>query len=157
MSPEGNKTSISNGQLHTSHAPKLVNRPSAGANTGSFFKLTREDKRKLNNFTMPLHSSNGKKNAYATANIHLSDKILQNKYGKFTFKPDSTSLLISQRSSFKTILYHLSHTSILFWLMKEIKSASKEKDNINWASIKFFNQLKEREENDKEQRAYMKG
>ena len=114
MSPEGNKTSISNGQLHTSHAPKLVNRPSAGANTGSFFKLTREDKRKLNNFTMPLHSSNGKKNAYATANIHLSDKILQNKYGKFTFEPDSTSLLISQKSSFKTRQNHLSHTGILF-------------------------------------------
>ena len=121
MSPEGKKASISNGQLQTSHAPKLLNRPSAGPNTGSFFKLTREDKRKLNNFTMPLQTSNGKKNAYATANVHLSDKILQNKYGKFTSNPDSPSHLpkspksvfSSTQDALKTIIQTLSKLSVI--------------------------------------------
>lgn len=89
MSPEGKKASISNGQLHHAqqhHAPKLLNRPSNNSNQGEFFKLSRENQNKLNSLTMPLQPTQPrvvKKNVYATANMHLSNKTLQNKFGKF--------------------------------------------------------------------------
>ena len=138
MSPEGKKASISNGQLHhaQNHAPKLLNKPSNYSNQGEFFKLSRENQNKLNSLTMPLQPTQPrvvKKNVYATANVHLSNKTLQNKFGKFESPPSLLPTCLPQSS----LLSHIcnrdykanSHKASLSLVTLQLRQSLYRKEN----------------------------